>query len=68
MYDPIWSAENAADEVDRKFLSQRACKDCGFVMENGFDDQCNDCWSRFYNDGCDGDDCCPCPECGGEEK
>lgn len=46
MYEPSFSAETAADDVDRKFLTPRACKRCGVVMDFGFDDECNDCWSR----------------------
>lgn len=58
MYEPIFDADTAAEEVDRKLLSPTACKDCGVVMDNGMDDICNDCWERFYDSDEEEDELC----------
>lgn len=46
-YEPIWIAETAADDTDRKMLSPRSCEICGRVMDNGMDDICPDCVERM---------------------
>lgn len=46
MYEPIWTEETAADDVDRKMLSPRPCEQCGNIMDNGMEDICADCFER----------------------
>ena len=46
MYEPIWTEQTAADDIDKKMLSPRPCERCGNIMDNGMDDICADCFER----------------------
>jgi hypothetical protein len=47
-YEPSFTAETAAEDIDRKLLSPTSCAECGAVLDNSLSDVC--CWCAESDD------------------